>query len=918
MSLRRAMLAVAARSSGLWQRAGAGSGELEMARNRLTFGCLGLAFLVALHPGRVEAPLELLAAYVAAALAILAHILAAPARFRARRMVAIVADSSVLSCELHMGGEAVSLFFCLYLWMVFGNGFRFGLGWLRAATVAACLGFLATCLTTPFWLGQAHLAAGLMAGLVGLPLYAGVLIRRLSQARLAAEEARRVAEEASRAKTLFMASVSHELRTPLTAIIGMGGLLRDTALRPEQREMTQTVEDAARSLLGQIDGLLDFSRIEAGRMPVQPVAFDLAELLRELRGLVSMQARAKGIRVDINITPRTPRRLLASRRHLSDIVINLLSNAVKFTASGGVLIAADAAWGEAGLRLVVEVCDTGIGIAPEAQARVFETFTQADASILNDYGGTGLGLSIARRRAGLLQGSLELRSEPGVGSTFRLDVPVGVVEADVAETGRAGADGAGADGTGAGTGQGTDDERAADGRAADGRAADGRAADGDAAGAVGGVEVVLLAAKAQPVLAGQLRKCGVALQLCSDPEAALSLLAAHRPGSGPPPVLVVVEDGLGCAPERLGPAPATAAGDWVAVLVGEARTPESDRRRQFVSVLARDASLADVAAALHVATVQAGGRWSPEAGQVHRSGPGSGRPGAAGHGGGGSATGESGGPRHRALDVLVADDNTVNQKVFARILERAGHRAHVVSDGEATLDALEGGAAFDLVLMDVNMPGMDGIEVTKLFRFMALGATHLPIVALTADPTPEMASRCLAAGMDACVTKPIAPDELVALVERLAGAPAAVRAGGAATAEAVVPISRHPKYRGAGDVLDETKLRTLQDLGGPAFVTELVGDYLLEAQDSIGQIEAAAAGGDIVAFRFHAHALRSASSNIGARAIGELCDPWQRARLAEVAEQAPQMSRRMRVEFERTRSALLAAASLPGRAEGGG
>ena len=135
----------------------------------------------------------------------------------------------------------------------------------------------------------------------------------------------------------------------------------------------------------------------------------------------------------------------------------------------------------------------------------------------------------------------------------------------------------------------------------------------------------------------------------------------------------------------------------------------------------------------------------------------------------------------------------------------------------------------------------------------------------------------------------------------------------------MVPISRHPRYRGApGDVLDEAKLHTLQDLGGSAFVAELVGDYLLEAEDSIGQIEAAAAGGDIVAFRFHAHALRSASSNIGARAIGELCDPWQHARLVEVAEQAPLMSRRVRAEFERTRAALLGVVSpAPGRAEGG-
>ena len=852
-------------------QAGAGSGgELEMARNRLAFGCLGVAFLVALHHGAVAAALELLVAYVVAAVAILAHILARPARYRVRRLLAIVADSTILSCELHMGGEPVSLFFCLYLWMVFGNGFRFGVDWLRAATVAASLGFLATWLSTPFWLGQGHLAAGLMAGLLGLPLYAGVLIRRLSQARLAAEAARRVAEDASRAKTLFLASVSHELRTPLTAIIGMGGLLRDTALRPEQREMTQTVEDAARSLLGQINGLLDFSRIEAGRMPVEPAEFDLAELLRELRSLVTVQARDKGIRVDINVTPRTPRRILASRRHLSDIVTNLLSNAVKFTAQGGVLIAADLVRGEAGeARLVVEVCDTGIGIAPEAQARVFETFTQADASILNDYGGTGLGLSIARRRAELLGGRLELRSAPGVGSTFRLDVPVDVptdVPTDVAAGGA-----------------------------------------GDAqAGSLHGVEVVLLAGEgeAQRVLGGHLRACGVAARLCSDPEAALALLAAHPAGTGAPPVLVVVEGGLGCAPERIAAGLAGAGGEAVAILVGEARTPRVDRRRQFVSVLAPDAGVADVAAALHVAAVLGRGRQDGEAAPPRRIGPGAGGPG-------------SGTPR--ALDVLVADDNTVNQKVFARILERAGHRAHVVSDGEAALDALEGGGGFDLVLLDVNMPGTDGIEVAKLYRFMAAGEARLPIVALTADATPEMAARCLAAGMDACVTKPIAPDDLVALVERLAGA-AAARPGEAARADGVVPISRHPKYRGApGDVLDETKLHTLRELGGESFVAELVGDYLLEAEESIARLEAAAAGGDIVAFRFHAHALRSASTNIGACAIGELCDPWQHARLVEVAEQAPQMSRRVRAEFERTRNALLAAAAppSPGRAEGG-
>ncbi len=842
-ALRRTALSTVAGLAGIVRRARRSpGGEIEMARNRLLFGCFGVVFLVGLNPARVESPLLLLVAYVTVSVAILAHILRNPGTYRVRRLVAIVADASILTYELHTGGEPVSLFFCLYLWMVFGNGFRFGVRWLFLSTIAACLGFLVVCLTTPFWLHQEHLAEGLMAGLIALPLYAASLIRRLSRARLAAEHATQVAEEASRAKTLFMASVSHELRTPLTAIIGMGSLLRDTALEPEQREMTQTVEDAAHSLLSLINGVLDFSRIEAGRMPVQPVAFDPAELLREMRSLVMGQARAKGIGVDVNVTPRTPRRILASRRHLSDIVMNLLSNAVKFTGAGSVLIAVDVADAQdSGLRLVLEVCDTGIGISPEAQRRVFETFTQADASILNDYGGTGLGLSIARSRAELLGGSLELQSEVGVGSVFRLVVPVGAIE-DVSP------------------------------------------------GPDGDVGVMLLAAggEARERLAGQLGSLGVRCEVCDDAEAALSLLAGMAGEQGGTSLLMVLEDGLPGTLDRLQPrlAPACARAGAVAVLVGDPVAADGDRRRHFVSVLPRNPGAADVAGALHVARVLSGGRQASVSPGIPAA-----RDGAGGR---------------QALSVLVADDNSVNQKVIVKILERAGHRSRVVSDGEAALDALESGEAFDLVLMDVNMPKMDGIEVTKLYRFMALGDVRLPIVALTADATSEMAARCTAAGMDACITKPIAPDDLVALVERLALAPKPGRP------DAVVPISRHPKYRNASaEIVDASKLQTLQELGGAGFVSDLVADFLVEAEETIGHLVEAAARGDIVAFRSQAHALRSASTNIGAHALGELCNPWQHAKLVDLAAQAPQVAHRARAEFKRTRTALLSAQAQP-------
>jgi two-component system sensor histidine kinase RpfC len=764
--------------------------EHEMSFNRLAFA---LVISVYLYSEGAPPLAQILAGlYWLVAIGLFAHILRWPAINKPRRIIALCLDMGFLCAELHVGDKITSALAPIYLWVILGNGFRFGVAWLHGGTAVAIVGFVAVWITTPFWSTQPHLSGGFLLGLIAIPAYAGTLIRKEQ------------AEQASQAKSIFLASVSHGLRTPLTAIIGIGNLLKRSRLDREQREMARTVTEAGRELLGLIDGILDFSRIEAGRVSVRAEPIGLAALLAETRRMLAPQAQEKGVRLLFHVSPRTPPWLSADPRLLRDVVLNLAGNAVKFTEAGSVCIALDAAEAEGKPWLTVEVSDTGIGIAPDAQARIFDSFVQADPTIMSRYGGSGLGLAICKRIVGQLGGWIVVESSPGLGSTFRISLPV-AHHGGAPPTAMAGA--------------------------------------------------VLLAPDAA-ARAMRLPLAGLALRPATSLAEAVALLQAMT--STAPRVLLAVPQPLGLSAEAIrdAMAPLDPTGAWRTILLLESPPsglPALSIRRAALSLLPAAATAPEIAAALGLAGALAAPAEAPEA----------------------EWAGEA-----RSASVLVVDDSLVNRRVVQRILEIAGHCATLVTNGQEALDALEE-ARFDLVLMDVNMPVVDVIEAARLYQLQSLGRRRVPIVALTADATPQARKRCQDAGIEACLTKPVTPQALLDAVRAHALTDPAPPAAAQAT-----EMSAHPRFRPSSPTaIDEAALAGLEALGGQDFAESVVGEFLADAEMLLAELSAAAASRDFAAFRAKAHALRSAAESAdiaaaGAQIVAQLTEELDRARQA--------------------------------------